>query len=603
MCGILGQLNCQTTIDPGCFTRMLHTLQHRGPDGEGVSFFADGCVALGHRRLAIIDLSDNGKQPMCNEDGSIWVTCNGEIYNYKDLRSQLQAKGHRFASQSDTEVLVHGYEEWGEQCVERLRGMFAFGIWDDAQKKLILARDHFGIKPLYYYRDPLQFIFASELKAIIACPQVRRTLNTHAMCDFFFYRYIPSPRTIWEGMFKLPPASLLTYREGHCTIRRYWEPSFTTAPAYEETALNDLATAFADSVKMHMVSDVPVGLLLSGGLDSSAIAYLMRHEDSRGAAFTAGFAVEDEWYNELPDARLVAEHCSMELHEEMVKPDIWELLPRLSWFYDEPFGDGSMFPSYLVSKLARKHMKVALGGEGGDELFAGYNRYFEPLPAAKAGTYFGRLGAALGVVAKQSETMAYQMRMHPLMEVDDLKQLLHADLHAEIDHQQEWFLERYYRPELPAPRKWQALDFLTILPEQYLTKVDRASMANSLELRVPFLDRPLVEAVFALPVEAVAPAAERKYLLRQLMKENLPDRTLTKKKRGFSIPLDRFFDERMLANALQDGESVKSGLIRKDYVGELARQANGVALNRLWQMALFDAWYTRWAHPSFGKDA
>jgi asparagine synthase (glutamine-hydrolysing) len=603
MCGILGQLNCQTKIDPGCLAGMLYTLQHRGPDGEGVSFFADGCIALGHRRLAIIDLSENGKQPMCNEDGSIWITCNGEIYNYRELRRILETKGHRFSSHCDTEVIVHGYEEWGDQCVERLRGMFAFGIWDDAQKKLILARDHFGIKPLYYYRDPAQFIFASELKAIIACPKVRRTIDTHALCDFFFYRYIPSPRTIWEGMFKLPPATLLTYREGHCTIRRYWEPSFHTGPAHDETALNDLAAALADSVKMHMVSDVPVGLLLSGGLDSSAIAYLMRHEDSRGAAFTAGFAVEDEWYNELPDARLVADHCSMELHEELVKPDIWELLPRLSWFYDEPFGDGSLFPSYLVSKLARKHMKVALGGDGGDELFAGYNRYFESVPGEKTESCIGRLGAALGVIAKHKATMAYQKRMHPLMEVDDLKQLFHADLHAGIDHHQEWFLDQHYRPDLTGPRKWQALDFFTILPEQYLTKVDRASMANSLELRVPFLDRPLVEAVFALPVEVVAPGIERKYVLKNLMKGKLPERTLAKKKRGFSIPLDRFFDERMLADALRNGEGVKCGLIRKDYICELANRANGVALNRLWQIALFDAWYTRWVHPSCGDAA
>ncbi len=602
MCGIIGHLSTRP-VAGDIFKRMRDQLIHRGPDGEGVSFFADGCIALGHRRLAIIDLSENGKQPMCNEDASIWVTCNGEIYNYKELRSQLQAKGHRFISQSDTEVLVHGYEEWGEQCVERLRGMFAFGIWDDAQKKLILARDHFGIKPLYYYQDTLQFIFASELKAIIACPQVQRTLNTQAMCDFFFYRYIPSPRTIWEGMFKLPPASLLTYREGNCTIRRYWTPSFESVPARADTVLDDLAAALADSVKMHMVSDVPVGLLLSGGLDSSAIAYLMRHEDSRGAAFSAGFAVEDEWYNELPDARLVADHCSMELHEEMVKPDIWELLPRLSWFYDEPFGDGSLFPSYLVSKLARKHMKVALGGEGGDELFAGYNRYFESSTGEKTGACIGRLGAALGVIAKQKETRAYQKRMHPLMEVKDLKQLLHADLHAGIDHHQEWFLDQHYRRDLTGPRKWQALDFFTILPEQYLTKVDRASMANSLELRVPFLDRPLVDAVFALPAETVAPESERKYMLKNLMKGKLPERTLAKKKRGFSIPLDRFFNENMLANALRDGEGVKSGLISKDYIGELAGQANGVALNRLWQMALFDAWYTRWAHPSFGDAA
>jgi len=603
MCGILGQFNSSAKIDPSCFSSMLTTLSHRGPDGEGCSYFSDGCSALGHRRLAVIDLTENGKQPMCNEDGSIWITCNGEIYNYRELRRILETKGHRFSSHSDTEVIVHGYEEWGEHCVERLRGMFAFGIWDDAKQQLILARDHFGIKPLYYYRDPAQFIFASELKAIIACPQVQRTLNIPAICDFFFYRYIPAPRTIWDGVSKLPPASLLIYRNGTCTVRRYWEPSFEERKTDEDTALQDLEAALTDSVTMHLVSDVPLGLLLSGGLDSSAIAFLMKREKGRAVAFSAGFAVEDEWYNEIPDARLVAERCSMDLYEEMVKPDIWELLPRLSWFYDEPFGDGSMFPSYLVSRLARKHMKVALAGDGGDELFAGYNRYFETPAVMAGGTRINRSGMARGVsAAGPGETRVYQKGMHPLLESEDLKHLLHADIHAEIDEHQEWFLDQHYRPDLPSPKRWQALDFLTILPEQYLTKVDRASMANSLELRVPFLDKPLVEFVFGLPVDAFAPGGERKYMLKKLMRGKLPERTLTKKKRGFSIPLHHYFNENMLLNALMDGTGVKSGLIRRDYVIGLARQANGVSLNRLWQIALFDAWYTRWAHPSFGKD-
>ena len=441
---------------------------------------------------------------MRNEDGSVWITCNGEIYNYRELRTILQAKGHRFASQSDTEVIVHGYEEWGEACVDRLRGMFAFGIWDSNRNQLLLARDHFGIKPLYYYQDLSRFVFASELKAIVACPAVQRKINMRALCDFFFYRYIPSPRTIWEGICKLPPASILIFREGRSTVRRYWKPSFDASPGIDENALNRVGEALAESVKMHLVSDVPLGLLLSGGLDSSTIAYCMHHEGRRGSAFAAGFEVDDDWYNELPDAALVAEKYSMELHAEMVKPDILGLLPELSWFYDEPFGDGSMFPSFLVSRLARKHMKVALAGDGGDELFAGYNRYFEPPAVMAGGTRINRSGVARGVsAAGPGETRVYQKGMHPLLESEDLKHLLHADIHAEIDEHQEWFLDQHYRPDLPAPKRWQALDFLTILPEQYLTKVDRASMANSLELRVPFLDKPLVEFVFGLPVDAL----------------------------------------------------------------------------------------------------
>jgi len=596
MCGILGQLCCQAPIDRVCFTAMLKTLTHRGPDGEGCYYFPEGTGALGHRRLSIIDLSENGMQPMTNEDGSIWITFNGEIYNYRELRELLQTKGHRFMSQSDTEVIIHGYEQWGIRCLDRLRGMFAFGIWDAGERQLVLARDPFGIKPLYYYQDPDRFIFASELKAIVEHPQVPRSIDIAALCDFFFHRYIPAPHTIWRGICKLPPASLLVYRDGVSTVSRYWAPAAACVERTEEQALEELDDLLAQSIKMHLVSDVPLGLLLSGGVDSSTIAYYMHREGKKATAFAAGFEVEDEWYNELPDARLVADRFSMELHEEMVKPDVWEILPRLVWFYDEPFGDGSMFPSYLVSRLARKYMKVALGGEGGDELFAGYNRYFDVPASAQADSWLGRVGTALGVAPRVKETVQYQQGMHPFLDGESLRALFHDDLHPGIRHHQEWFLDQHDQPRVAEPKRWQMLDLLTILPEQYLTKVDRASMAHSLEVRVPFLDKPLVEAVMRLPVEVYAPGGgQKKYLLRKLMRGKLPERTVSKKKRGFSIPLHHFFNEQILQDFIVEGECVKSGFFRRAYIDNLAAQANGRALNRLWQIGLFEAWYKRWS--------
>lgn len=366
MCGILGQVNYQATVDQQVFNAMLKTLVHRGPDGEGLYYSSDGCVALGHQRLSIIDLSEKGKQPMANEDKTVWVTFNGEIYNFKELRKVLKGTGHQFRSQTDTEVVIHGYEEWGLDCVDHFRGMFAFGVWDSREKRLLLARDPFGIKPLYYYQDPEHFIFASELKAIISCSDVRGEINVGALCDYFYYRYIPSPKSIWKDIHKLPPASTLVHQNGQTVIRQYWTPPPLREGAVDEKqVLIQLDELLSESIGMHQISDVPLGLLLSGGVDSSTIAFYMHKLGGSTTAFGIGFDVEDEWYNEMPDARMVAELCSMELHEEIVHSDVWELLPQLMWFYDEPFSDGSMFPSYMVSQLARKHMKVALGGKGG----------------------------------------------------------------------------------------------------------------------------------------------------------------------------------------------------------------------------------------------
>jgi asparagine synthase (glutamine-hydrolysing) len=595
MCGILGQVNYQDTVDQPVFTAMLKTLVHRGPDGDGLYYSSDGCVALGHQRLSIIDLSEKGKQPMCNEDNTVWITFNGEIYNFKELREILKGKGHRFRSQADTEVIIHGYEQWGVDCVDHLRGMFAFGIWDSNEKRVFLARDPFGIKPLYYYQDQEHFMFASELKAIISSSDVPREIDVGALCDFFYYRYIPSPKSIWENIYKLPPASTLVHQDGRTVIRQYWAPPLLReGPADEKQVLLELDVLLNESVEKHLISDVPLGLLLSGGMDSSTLAFYMHKLGGSTTAFGIGFDVADEWYNEMPDARIVADRYAMELHEEIVKPDVWKLLPELMYFYDEPFSDGSMFPSYIVSQLARKYMKVALGGEGGDELFAGYNRYFDPHPVGGTQSRFSQLRTSLGLAAAHKDTVEYQRGMHPFLEQTDLKRLLHPDLRDHIPASGEWFLDQYCRKDVPDPKRWQLLDLMTILPEQYLTKIDRASMAHSLEIRVPFLDRRVVEYVLSLPTEVYLRKREKKYLLKKLMGGELPERILNKRKRGFSIPLDHFWNEDTMLDCILSGPGIESGLFRRDYVEKLHQQRNAVALHRLWQLAIFDAWYGMW---------
>ncbi len=598
MCGILGQVNNEDRVTPSLFKDMLKTLLHRGPDGSHSVFLSEGSVALGHQRLSIIDLSENGTQPMSNEDGSIWLTFNGEIYNFKELRRILQAKGHRFRSKTDAEVIIHGYEQWGADCVGWLRGMFAFGIWDGRKRQILLARDPFGIKPLYYYQDANQFIFASEVKAIVSSPHVPREININALCDFFYYRYIPSPKSIWRNIFKLPPASILIHHDGRNTISKYWQPSLQIRSTSEQEALIKLDELLNESVQLHLISDVPLGLLLSGGVDSSTLAYYMHRQGKSSVAFGIGFDVDDDWYNELPEARLVADKYCKELREEIVKPDVWELLPKLMWFYDEPFGDGSMIPTYIVSKLARKYMKVALSGDGGDELFAGYNRYFRNSNATSVRPFFSRLLASLRKTEKKKDTVAYLGGMHPFFEKGDLAQLLHTDYRYEIQQDQEWFLDQHYNADVPNPKRWQLLDLLTILPEQYLTKVDRASMANSLEIRVPFLDKRLVECMLALPVDVYLHEKKHKYLLKKLMMGKLPAKVLQKRKRGFSMPLKDFWNVEKLLEYVLSGPSVQSALFQRDYVYKLAQQQETVALHRLWQLTLFDACYRIWGKSS-----
>jgi asparagine synthase (glutamine-hydrolysing) len=577
MCGIAGVYETTHRGSDGAagVRRMTGALAHRGPDAEG--FLIDGPLALGVRRLSIIDLK-TGHQPLANEDKSIWVVFNGEIYNYRELTEVLLARGHRFATASDTEVLVHLYEEYGEHCVRWLRGMFAFAIWDQRERSLFLARDRLGIKPLYYADTPWGLAFASELKAIALCPWVSRAVSPDALFAYLQYGYVPDPLTICEGVRKLPPGHTLTVAEGRAGApRRYWDPARFfrngSAPAREEEAAEALWARLESAVRSHLVSDVPVGAFLSGGIDSSTVVAIMAQEAS-GPIQTFSVGFREAGYNELPYARRVAEFFGTEHHELVVEADDLAVLEDVLSALDEPFADPSAIPTYLVSQLARQHVTVVLSGDGGDELFAGYDRYL----VDHRRRYFGMFGdAGLGGPLRRAsdalpegtpgKNYLYNLSLPRMERYLDTISLFPA---RAISNLLEPELIRS-APSLDAARaagegldplsRLQDFDLRTYLPGDILTKVDRMSMANSLEARVPLLDHPLVEFACGVPARLRLRSGQTKYLLKRALTGRVPEEIVTRPKQGFAVPLESWFSDRL------------SGFFR-DQLGDASRLAS-----------------------------
>jgi asparagine synthase (glutamine-hydrolysing) len=526
-------------------------LAHRGPDGGG-SHLA-GPFGMGMRRLSIIDLA-GGDQPIANEDGTVRVVFNGEIYNYRELTADLVARGHRFATSSDTEVLVHLYEEYGERCVDPLRGMFAFAIWDAPQRRLLLGRDRLGIKPLYYAATPGGFLFGSELKALIQSPWLTPQLDRRGLAAYLQYGYVPDPLSILDGVAKLAPGHTVSIRSGRpAAPRRYWHATdhfkVGVAPAHEEQLGEELWRRLEDAVRVHLVSDVPVGAFLSGGVDSTAVVSIMARA-ARGPIKTFSVGFREDRYNELPHARQVAEACGSEHHELLVEPHDLKVLEELLSTFDEPFADSSAIPTYLVSRLARQHVKVVLSGDGGDELFAGYDRYV----VDRRRRHLGRLGdlglgaplRALSAVLPVGggKNTLYNLSLPRLQRYIDLISLFprqalrdvltdgaasRVDIALVADH------------GLDALSQLQDLDLKTYLPGDILTKVDRMSMASSLEARVPLLDHPLVEFACSLPPDLRLRDVTTKYLLKRALRGRVPDDVLKRPKQGFAVPLESWF--------------------------------------------------------------
>jgi asparagine synthase (glutamine-hydrolysing) len=611
MCGICGLVSLDgSAVDATPLGAMNEALRHRGPDSEGS--LVDGPVALAARRLSIIDL-EGGDQPLGNEDGSVQVVQNGEIYNYRELRAALERRGHRFSTQSDTEVLVHLYEDLGPSFVRELRGMFAIALWDSGGRRLVLARDRFGIKPLYYRADHGLLSFASELKAL-----PRGEVDLDALEAFLAFNSIPAPLSIWRGTSKLPAGHLLIWEgKGEPRLERFARPAPVPATEVrggrESELAEELRARLRDSVRAHLVADVPVGVLLSGGVDSGALAALAALESSeRVKTFSIGF--EEGSFDELAEARQVAERYGTDHHELVLRPDAAELIPKLAAAFDEPFADSSALPTYLVSELASGHVKVALSGEGGDELFGGYYTYVADLLAPRAGPVAGVLRPLVEALPSSSGKASFDYKakrfvraahLPPLERHHAWKEIFSPEARAELlvparrggSDPLDVYRARYAETSAAEPlARLQDVDLGIYLVDDLLVKTDRASMAHSLEARVPYLDDVVAGFALALPSGLKVRGLAKKRLLRKAMAPLLPRSVVYGRKRGFSIPAAAWLRGPLVPLAreiLSPGEVRRQGYFQPETVSRLLEDhvAGREDLSRqLWGLLTFTLW-------------
>ncbi|MBM3264721.1 MAG: asparagine synthase (glutamine-hydrolyzing) [candidate division Zixibacteria bacterium] len=565
MCGICGLIytDPEHPTSKAVLHRMNDTIRHRGPDDDGIH--TDGSAGLAMRRLSIIDVA-GGHQPIGNENGRVVIVFNGEIYNYRALRDELIAKGHVFATNSYTETIVHAYEEYGEDCVPKLNGMFAFAIWDARKRRLFIARDRLGIKPLYYSHTPDCIVFGSEIKPLLASGEVAVELDYEGLYHYLTYLYIPAPATIYTQIKKLPPGHTLTWEAGHLTIRPYWDYIYQIDPTITENeALERLDVLLQDAVRIRLMSEVPLSAFLSGGVDSSSVvAYMTRAMDRPVETFSIGFPVQGP-YNEAPDARRVAGHLGTNHHEMTVDPDAVHLMEEIAYFMDEPMADSSVVPTYLLSKFTRERVTVALAGDGGDELFAGYERYlpvqaalrYEKLPGA---IRKGLIRPLLNLIPEVEQNDALTARLRRVMGDLDrgyettflrwitnfnrntVARLCSPDLQERFRVFNPYTIAQRYMNDTDVPLN-RLLRFETkaYLPDDLLMKVDRMSMAHSLEVRVPLIDYRVVEFAATLPVEMKLKGFTTKALFKKLAARYLPQETVRKPKQGFTPPLREWF--------------------------------------------------------------
>jgi asparagine synthase (glutamine-hydrolysing) len=567
MCGIAGVVYSDfgRCVDPGVLKRMADSIAHRGPDADG--FHIDRNVGLAHRRLSIIDL-EGGDQPIGNEDGSIQVVFNGEIYNFRELRSELESKGHQFQTFSDTEVIVHLYEELGDRCVERLRGMFAIALWDARKQCLMLARDRVGIKPLFVSVNEKRIVFGSELKPLLAHGDIQREIDPAAIDEYLNYGVIPGDRCIFRGVEKLLPGHVLTVNMARWRVerRRYWQLEFA---ADETLSVNEWQEAILakldESVRMHLLADVPVGSFLSGGIDSSIVTGLASRAMSTPIqTFSMGF--RESAFNELPAAKEIAEHFGTEHTERTVSADAVSLLPQLARFYDEPFADSSAVPTFLVSQIASQHVKVVLSGDGGDEALGGYSRYAHDLKEASIRrlipTWMRRQWlSTLATAWPKADWLPRPLRLKTFLTNMSLPagqayantlslcrlplrhQLLNADLRRSIGQHDTGHaaVSGFQNGGADPLNGMIAADMATLLPDDYLVKVDRSSMANGLEVRPPMLDHEFLELCARVPARLKIKHGETKWLLRQTARRLVPASIIDRPKQGFEIPVDEWF--------------------------------------------------------------
>ena len=596
--------------------RMCDVITHRGPDDAGY-YVKDG-LAIGMRRLSIIDVA-TGHQPISNEDGSVWIVFNGEIYNFAELRADLIARGHTFQTRTDTETIIHLYEEEGERCVERLRGMFVFAIWDQRQNKLFLARDRAGKKPLHYTLVGGTLVFGSEIKSLLQFPGIKRQPNLEAISDFLSFGYVHDPLTAFQGIHKLPPGHTMTFRDGKVTTRRYWDFHYDSAEqqpqqseAYYAERLREL---IADAVRVRLVSEVPLGAFLSGGVDSSTVVAMMaRAMDQPVKTFSIGFS--EASFDELKYARLTAERYQTDHHEFVVTPDVCKLVEEIVWHHDEPFADASSIPTYVVSKMAREYVTVILSGDGGDELFAGYERYlvhqgrdrFERIPAwlrrnimlpisralprAAYGKQFLR-NISLSGGARFADSLSY-------FSADAKQSLLSGEARQLLNGRDSAaaFEKIFAEPDNAEQiERLLYLDSKTYLAGDILTKVDRMSMAHSIEARVPLLDQNLIEFVQTIPAQFKLRGQTTKYILKQAMADLIPKEIVNRPKMGFGVPLRKWLNNElreMLHDTLTDETARQRGLLNpravQDLLHEHERGRRDNSLH-LWGLLTLELWH------------
>jgi asparagine synthase (glutamine-hydrolysing) len=619
MCGLTGIFEYErlTEVSKDLVHRMNETIVHRGPDDEGI--FVGPGIGLGFRRLSIIDLS-GGHQPISNEDGSIWVMLNGEIYNYPELRKEMLEKGHILATRSDTETIVHLYEEYGEECFARLRGMFAVVIWDSNQRKLLMARDRVGKKPLFYSADSKRVLFGSELKALLAGDNLSRDMDPQALSDYFSFGYIPAPKTIYRSVRKVLPGHYISVsRDGSLRETSYWKLSFgETEDLSEGDWCERLRHELCEATRIRLMSDVPLGAFLSGGLDSSAVvATMARLMNQPVTTCSIGFEVPQ--FDESKYARQVAEQFHTQHHEQVVQPDALAIVDKLAWHYDEPFADSSAIPTYYVSGIARKYVTVALGGDGGDENFAGYRRYqFDVMenrvrarvPAGIRSSIFGPLGRWYPPLAWaprmfRAKATFQSLARSPLegyfnsisiFRPGEKSKLFQKDFQNQLAGYDSIEVLRYHydRADTEDPlSRIQYVDIKTYLPDDILTKVDRASMAVSLEVRAPLLDHRLMEMAARMPASLKLRGREGKYIFKKAMEPKLSRDILYRSKQGFAVPLAHWFRNELKEMAREAIFGVKDGILDAKYLEKIWTEHQRGTFDRsayLWSALMFRKW-------------
>jgi asparagine synthase (glutamine-hydrolysing) len=618
MCGIAGifEFNRKSEIPAEFVHRMNETIVHRGPDDEGI--YTGPGIGLGFRRLSIIDLS-TGHQPISNEDGRIWVMLNGEIYNYPELRRELEGRGHRFSTHSDTESIVHLYEDLGEECFRRLRGMFAIVIWDSRERKLVLARDRVGKKPMFYGADRNRILFGSELKALLAADGISRDMDVQALSDYFSFGYIPAPKTVYRAVRKVLPGHFLVATAAGIQDRSYWDLSFGKVEQHnEEEWCERLQHQLCDATRVRLMSDVPLGAFLSGGVDSSAVVAMMSRQMSKPVT-TCSIGFAEQEYDEAEYARRVAQFFHSDHHEQTVRPDAIAIIDKLAWHYDEPFADSSAIPTYYVSQVARQHVTVALGGDGGDESLAGYRRYYFDqyenqlrswVPSPIRQGIFGPLGRIYPALAWaprvfRAKATFESLSRSPLEGYFNSisifrpaeKALLFtrefektAGAYDSLEVLREYY-DRAGTDDLLS--RIQYVDIKTYLPDDILTKVDRASMAVSLEVRAPLLDHYFMEMAATIPSALKLRGRKGKYIFKKAMAQILPPDTIDRKKQGFAVPLARWFRHELRDLAHDRLFSFTDGILDQKFLKKIWEQHQSGHYDRsahLWAVLMFRTW-------------